>query len=211
MLKKLFSLQRYPEFVRLAWWRTIVPFFIKRQGVHLGMKVRFFGRPIISIAPGSRIAIGARSSLCSVSEFTALGVNHPVILRTLRSGAIIEIGADTGISGASICAATKVIIGSQCLFGANVVITDTDFHAVKAKNRRYNNQHDDIGVAAVYIGNNVFLGAGVVVLKGVNIGDNSVVGAGSVVAKNVPANSIAAGNPMKIIRRENGCDFREGN
>lgn len=199
MLRKLFSFRRYPELARLAWWRTVVPFFMRRKGVQLGKDVRFMGSPIVSLASGSQITIGDRASLCSVSEYTALGVNHPVILRTLRPGALIEIGADSGISGASICAANKVTIGSQCLFGANVVISDTDFHSLKAQNRRYNNRPEDIAVAPVRIGHNVFLGTGVVVLKGVEIGDNSVVGAGSVVTKSVPANVIVAGSPACLI------------
>ncbi len=210
MLIKLFSFRRYPELFRLAWWRTVVPFFMHRKGVHLGLGVRFMGSPIVSLAPGSQITIGDRASLCSVSEYTALGVNHPVILRTLRPGALIEIGADTGISGAAICAASKVSVGKQCLFGANVVISDTDFHALKAENRRYNNRPEDIAVAAVRIGDNVFLGTGVVVLKGVEIGENSVVGAGTIVTRDVPANSTVAGNPMRIIRKKLDC-ARSGN
>lgn len=52
----------------------------------------------------------------------------------------------------------------------------------------------------VTIGNNVWLGSRVMILKGVSIGDNSVIGASSVVTKPIPANCIAAGNPAKIIR-----------
>lgn len=211
MLEKVLAFRRYPELCRLIWWRTIVPFFVHRQGVQLGLGVRFMGKPIVSIFPGSQIQIGDRTSLCSVSEFTALGVNHPVILRTLRAGAMIEIGADTGVSGASICAASKVTIGNQCLFGANVVISDTDFHSLKPINRRYNNNQDDIAVAPVRIGNNVFLGTGSIILKGVEIGENSVVGAGCVVTRNVPANSTVVGNPMRIIRRQVASGFLESN
>lgn len=50
------------------------------------------------------------------------------------------------------------------------------------------------------IGNNVWLGGGVIVCPGVTIGDNSVIGAGSVVTKDVPANVAAAGNPCRVIR-----------
>lgn len=200
ILKNLLAFKRYPEFIRLAWWRTFIPFFLKKLGIQLGRNVSFLGMPIVSMAPNSQICLGDRVNLCSVSKFTALGINHPVVLRTLRPFARIEIGDDTGISGASICAASEIRIGKQCLFGANVVIADTDFHAIKPENRRYNNQLEDIAVAPVYIGNNVFLGAGVVVLKGVTIGDNSVIGAGSIVTSDIAANILAAGCPAKIIR-----------
>lgn len=52
----------------------------------------------------------------------------------------------------------------------------------------------------ITIGNNVWIGGNVVVVPGVTIGDNCVIGAGSVVVKDIPANSLAAGNPCKVIR-----------
>lgn len=201
MLRKLLEFRRYPEFVRLLWWRKVTPLFLRRAGVDIGHGVQFLGSPIVSLAAGSRVTLGERASLCSVSRYTALGVNHPVILRTLKPGAVIKIGADTGISGASICAASSVSIGQQCLFGANVVITDTDFHSLKAENRRYNNRIDDIAVAPVCIEDNVFLGTGVIVLKGVTIGKNSVVGAGTIVARDVPPDSIVAGISTRILSK----------
>lgn len=54
-------------------------------------------------------------------------------------------------------------------------------------------------IGLVDIGNNVFIGASTTVLPGVRIGDNVVIGAGSVVSKDIPANSVAAGNPAKVI------------
>lgn len=199
MIKKLLSFNRYPEFLNLVWWRVVTPFLVRRAGVTVNEGVEFYGQPIISLTPASRISIGEDATLCSDSRFTDLGINHPVVLRTLRPNATISIGNDTGLSGSSICAAISVTIGSNCLFGANVTVTDTDFHAMRAANRRHNNRHEDIGSAPVYIGDNVFLGTGAIVLKGVTIGENSVIGAGSVVTKNIPANSIAAGNPARVI------------
>ena len=52
----------------------------------------------------------------------------------------------------------------------------------------------------ITIGDNVWLGGGVIVCPGVTIGDNSVVGAGSVVTRDVPANVVAVGNPARILR-----------
>lgn len=76
--------------------------------------------------------------------------------------------------------------------GANTLINDTDWHS------------DDWRTgppAKVVIGNNVWLGSGVVVLKGVEIGKNSLIGAGSIVTKSIPPNCIAAGNPARVIRQ----------
>lgn len=183
-----------------TWWHFSVPLRLRAQGVQLGRNVRFYGMPIISMAKNSRIIIGDRVTLCSDSRFTALGVNHPVVLRTLRTDAQIVLGNDCGISGGSICAAISVELGKECLLGANVTIADTDFHAIKPEGRRFNGNPLDIGVAAVCIEDNVFIGTGTVVLKGVMIGKNSVIGAMSVVNKNVGANVIAVGAPARLIR-----------
>lgn len=199
MFRLLFP-TRYPEYIRLAWWRLVVPLRIRWCGVDSSPTANFAGMPIISLVPGSRISIGSRVSLCSNSSYTALGVNHAVVLRTLRPGAVIEIGEDTGISGASICAAEYVSIGKGCLIGANVTIVDTDFHALKTQGRRHNNNATDIATSPVRIGDNVFVGTGAIILKGVTVGDDSVIGAGAVVVHDVPAGHIAAGNPAKTLK-----------
>ena len=53
----------------------------------------------------------------------------------------------------------------------------------------------------ITIGNNVWIGAGAIILPGVTIGNNVVIGAGSVVTKNIPAYSLAVGNPCRVIKR----------
>lgn len=173
---------------------------LRRIGVQLGEGVRTMGLPIVSRHAESSIELGARVVLCSASRWTALGVAHPVVLRTLRTGARLRIGGATGISGGSICAAVAVDIGERCLIGADVLISDTDFHPVEPVGRHGNANWAEIGCRPVRIGNNVFIGSRAVILKGVDIGDGSVIGAGAVVTRSVPANSIAAGNPARVIR-----------
>jgi acetyltransferase-like isoleucine patch superfamily enzyme len=168
------------------------------NGVETGRNLTLYGAPIISRVKGSRIRLGNSVVLCSSSYFTALGVTHPVVMRTLRERAEIVIGDDVGMSGATICAMTRVAIGNRTMLGANVMIVDTDFHPIASPNRRYDNH--GIGTAAIEIGANVFIGANSIVLKGVRIGDNSVIGAGSVVTRDVPANVVAAGNPCKMLK-----------
>ena len=170
-----------------------MPIRLRAIGVTLGDSVTFYGMPIVSMAKGSVISINDRVVLCSDSRFTAIGVNHPVVLRTLRSDAKIVIGENTGMSGGSICAALSVVLGGECLIGANVTITDTDFHATKPENRRSNNRDCDIKSSKVDIGNNVFIGTGAVVLKGVTIGQNSVVAAHSLIRGNIPSDVIWTG------------------
>jgi len=169
------------------------------EAVDVAEGVTLIGVPIVQRAPDSRIDIGPRVVLCSTSRATALGVAHPVVLRTLRPTATLSIGADTGISGATICAAVSVQIGARCLIGADAMIVDTDFHPLAPAGRRYAGDEGGIGSAAVVIGDDVFLGARCAVLKGVNIGAGSVVGCGAVVVSDVPSGSIVAGNPARVV------------
>lgn len=180
-------------------WRFFIAPKLRAQGVVIAAGVKFYGWPLVQMAAGSSIELGAGSVVCSDSRFTALGVAKPVILKTLQTGAEIYIGADTGMSGTVVCAARSVRIGHSCLIGADVVISDTDFHAVDPRGRRHRQGWVGIGIEEVVIGDNVFIGAGARILKGVNIGANSIIGAGSVVTGNIPANVIAAGVPCRAI------------
>lgn len=165
-----------------------------------GKLLKLAGLPIISKYKKSEIVLGDRVVLYSDSIATALGVNHPVILRTLTSQAKIEIGDDVGISVGTICAGKYVKIGARSMLGANVMIADTDFHDFSQEDRRYSGIPKDDLFAPVIIDENVFLGANVIVLKGVKVGKNSVIGAGSIVTHNIPENVIAAGNPCRVIK-----------
>ena len=83
-----------------------------------------------------------------------------------------------------------ITIGSDCLIGPNVQLLAVS-HAVNPTERL----NKENFAAPISIGNNVWVGAGVIVLAGVTIGENAVVGAGSIVTKDVAANTVVAGNP----------------
>jgi maltose O-acetyltransferase len=109
-------------------------------------------------------------------------------------GARLEIGERTYINyGTSIAAHELVKIGKYCRIGTYCNIADNDFHGIE----------DRMSVPPsepVILEDNVWLGAKVIVLKGVTIGHDSVIGAGSVVTKNIPPRSIAVGMPARVIR-----------
>ncbi len=172
----------------------------RAAGADVSAGVRFMGPAIIARCAGSSVVLGERVVLCSWSRWTALGVSHPVVLRTLLPGAVLRIGRDTGISGGSFCAAVSLEIGERCLIGADVLISDTDFHAIEPEGRNASSDQSRIRSAGVRIGNDVFVGARAVILKGVEIGDGAVIGAGSVVTRSVPTRSVAAGNPAVVLR-----------
>lgn len=119
------------------------------------------------------------------------------ILIQPRGTAMISIGDNNQFSNnVSIIANERVTIGDNCLIGDQVMITDSDFHEISPADRKLGPG----AVKPVSIGNNVWLGSRVVVLKGVSIGDNTVVGAMSLVTSPLPADCVAAGVPARIIK-----------
>lgn len=206
-MKKLFNFRKYPTYIHQLWWRLTIPIFLYSKNLHLGKNVKFYGCPIITTCKNSSIKIGSNSVLCSNSNYTALGINHAVVVRTMDENAKIEIGEDCGFSGSTICAATHIIIGDKVMLGANVTVIDTDFHSLDIKKRRYSSVKKDVKTKKIQIGNNVFIGANCIILKGSQIGDNSVIGAGSIVRGEIPANSIASGNPVQILKSINDENY----
>jgi acetyltransferase-like isoleucine patch superfamily enzyme len=202
LIKTVFMLTiRVRNALLTRWWNIVGRFWFQINDIDMDGRPTFYGYPIISLKPSSKVSIGKGVVLCSDSRFTALGVSKPVIIRTLRPNASITIGSNSGLSGVAICAAESVEIGSECLLGADVQIFDTDFHKIGPENRRYDSLPENIPSAPVVIEDNVFLGVGCKVMKGVRIGRNSIIGAGAIVTKDIPADSIAVGNPAKVIGR----------
>jgi acetyltransferase-like isoleucine patch superfamily enzyme len=102
------------------------------------------------------------------------------------------------MTGGTICAEERIIIGDDVWVGANCVIADTDFHPLDLAARLAHPL--DGATAPITIEDGVFIGMQSLILKGVTIGARSVIGAGSVVTRDVPPGVIAAGNPARIIR-----------
>ena len=90
----------------------------------------------------------------------------------------------------------KVTVGNNVLFGPNVCLF-TAGHPLHFEPRNAGLEY----AFPITIGNNVWIGGGVIVNPGITIGDNVVIGSGSVVTKDVPSNSMAVGNPCKVIRK----------
>lgn len=117
------------------------------------------------------------------------------------ANATITIGNNVGMSQTTILSTSSVCIGNNVKLGGGVKIYTTDFHSLDPDLRKVPSQDmQNRKEAPVQIGDNAFIGAFSIILKGVTIGENSVVGAGSVVSKSIPANQIWAGNPARFIR-----------
>lgn len=112
-------------------------------------------------------------------------------------GAYIHIGARTFINfGAVMLDVAPITIGEDVQMGPNVQLL-TPTHPLDPELRRAKWE----AAEPITIGDNVWLGGGVIVLPGVTIGENTVVGAGAVVTKDLPANVIAVGNPARVIKQ----------
>nr|WP_055501740.1 sugar O-acetyltransferase [Nonomuraea pusilla] len=111
-------------------------------------------------------------------------------------GENIHIGARTFINhNLTALDVATITIGEDCQIGPGVQLL-TPTHPVEPGPRR-----DKLEAAEpITIGDNVWLGGGVIVCPGVSIGDNSVIGAGAVVTRDIPPNVVAAGNPARVLR-----------
>lgn len=119
----------------------------------------------------------------------------------------IEIGENSVFSNdAAIisewhCGGAGITIGKNCVVGVGFRCYDSDFHPLLAAERE---DASKVKMKPVKIGDDVFIGENVMVLKGSEVGDRSVIGAGSVVCGKFPQDSLIAGNPAKLIRNLQG-------
>jgi acetyltransferase-like isoleucine patch superfamily enzyme len=127
-----------------------------------------------------------------------------------KAGTQIQIGQRTYIGNGTIFdAATDITIGNDVLIAHGVTIMDHNSHSIYFHERK-NDIADElvldkkdwshVRMAPVVVQDKAWVGAKVIILKGVTIGEGSVVGAGSVVTKSVPPWTVVAGNPAKVIR-----------
>jgi len=167
------------------------------HGVRWGQRWRIYGMPTLQLHRGSLLQLGDGLELRSWPASNPLMPNHPVVFATRRAGALIRLGDDCGLTGATLVAAERIEIGNRVLVGANATIVDTDFHPLDAARRRA-----DINAGAsapVFVEDDVFIGMNAIILKGVRLGAGCVVGAGSVVTRDVAPGAIVAGNPAQVV------------
>ena len=172
-------------------WKFVNYFFAWFNEIEIGKGCRFVGKTSFYREPRTYIKIGNNCIFNSSRTSNRIGVYSPCMITTIQSKAIIEIGDGCGFSGTVIGAFKHIKLGNNVRCGANTLITDSDWHI------------DDYRTGEnkeVIIEDNVWLGYGVKILKGVHIGENSLIGANSVVTKDIPANCIAVGNPCIVIK-----------
>lgn len=138
------------------------------------------------------IVVGDNCFLCGRVDF--------VFNDRVFDDAVISIGDHTFVGhNTSFNAAREIRVGSHCLIAGDVRIADFDGHPLNPEERRFNATVQASDVRPVCIEDDVWIGHGVIVLKGVTIGAGSVVGAGALVHRDIPPRSIAVGNPARVV------------
>ncbi len=140
---------------------------------------------VMQIAPHGRIEIGRWS-----------WIGHGCKLRCHEG--VISIGAKTVMGQeCTISAYQHVSIGRECVIADRVMMIDFD-HGMVEVDRPIRLQ--GIYMRDVRVGNNVWIGYGACILRGVTVGDNAVIGTNAVVTADVPANAVVGGVPARLIR-----------
>jgi len=199
LISKVFLINKWPYYFSILYTQNILKFIWFKRNIITGKCIQWIGIPLIQNSKESIIKIGNNCLICSNENYTALGVSHKTIIRTLKKQSSIIIGDNVRMSGTTICAAESIIIGNRCVIGSDVIIADTDFHSLDSTTR-FTELDSIMAISSpIIIGDDVFIGTKSIILKGVNIGNNSIIGAGSIVTKSFTENSIIAGNPAKRI------------
>lgn len=114
----------------------------------------------------------------------------------------IVVGNHTFIGhGVGFSVSDSIRIGDDCLLASGVQLSDYDGHPIDAERRRAGDPTPPESIRPIVIGNDVWIGTNVLILKGVEVGDRSIIGAGAVVTRNVPPDVVVAGNPARVVKQ----------
>lgn len=148
-------------------------FFTKKSTVHSSFKLG--KNNFLDISPDAEFSIGQNVIINQSNYITA------------KPNAKLIIGDNTYITRATISCLGEIQIGNNCILGEGMKIFDHNHQYTKEP---FSVSKTDFNIGKIKMGNNVWTGANVVILKDVTIGDNVIIGAGCVIHKDVPDNSI---------------------
>lgn len=183
-----------------AWWyckrrniENIIP--LKKTCMILDKSAEIRIKKALYLGENSIVPNG-RSTILRMDKGSKLIVENE--FRVYYGGDIIcfpnsclELGDGFFNSNVKIRCMKHISIGKEVFISHNVTIMDSDAHHLEDR---------PVNTIPITIGNHVWIGSNVIILKGVHIGDGAVIGAGSVVTRDVPANTLAVGNPAQIVR-----------
>lgn len=184
------------------------------RGNRYDIRSRFIGS--LLVCGNNNTVIIAESAKISNLNVSIQGDNNTLIIDadarimgpcniSLEGNGIIHIGKNSGVRGVNFLAKSgKIIIGELVMFSYGINIRNNDSHRIFY----LVNQGEIINTPKdIVIGNHVWIGMNVTILKGVTIGDNSILALGAVVTKSCPPHCIMAGNPAKIVKTDICWDY----
>ena len=167
--------------------------YIRRRFSSFGLSVIKW-KPLL-LAGERYISIGDGTVIDKNIQLTAWNINNKPPQITIGNNCLIR-------ANCHITSASRITIGDNLLTGTNVLITDNSHGGTDADSLQIPPiERPIITKGPITIGNNVWLGNNVCVMPGVTIGDGVIVGANSVVTQDIPAFTVAAGVPAKVIKQ----------
>lgn len=206
MLKRyIFKFFNIPTILHIKFSPFINRFIFRCKGIAFGQNMCILGK--VSVINRGKITIGDNFMMTNGHAINPISSNLQGVFYT-ESGGVISVGDSVGMSSTRMWIRSSLTIGNNVNIGACVLIIDTDSHQMDYRMRRRDaSEHfcdeelqGGIKSAPITIEDDVWVGAHCIILKGVTIGARSIIGAGSVVTKSIPPDSIAAGNPCRVIR-----------
>lgn len=167
-----------------------------RRRIFIGGGTSIYYRCRICAFNGS-INVGKNCLIGRSAKNYHAGMPFYTTLFTDKVGATIKIGDNCRVNGAYIHAQKEINIGNNCVIASGVNIIDSNGHELISKDRTIGRDKPK----SIEIGNNVWIGLNVTILKGTSIGNNCVIAAGSVVKGEFPDNVLIQGNPAVIVSK----------
>jgi len=167
--------------------------YLKVLGVEFADDIRIYSFPFCRRHPSARIQIGSQVAISNTLAENPAGISHRSVL-VATEGAHLKIGNHVGMSGVVLYCTQEIVIDDYVNLGVGVKVYDTDFHPVDAQARR-SKDATKTKSGAIHIGQDAWVGADAMILKGVTIGARAIVAAGAIVTRDVPADSVAVGIP----------------
>lgn len=171
------------------------------ENIEIGQRARFGERIVLSAQEG-QITVSDSSVILDDVAIISLGtvkVGHGTTLNqhVVVKGQGVDIGKNVWVAQNCILEGTNIRISDRVIFGPYVHVNDGT-HRIDPQTHEIFMEPGES--KPISIGENAWIGSGAMILKGVHIGPGAIIGAGSVVTKDVPAFTVAVGNPARVIK-----------